>query len=275
MKRLIPGLILAMLAANASASEFLIRQKEVRHAASGFTIGPTGNVHITGDCVVDGSITPAIAEVVDDLDVPGDATVGGTLGVTGGSTLAAVACTTLAPSGDVAVATNKFTVAAASGNTVVAGTLGVTGVATLTAVPVLPTGGLTAGTTTITEAEIGVLDSLTATKVEIQNACDVSAQLQQITGAGAVTVDGTKRRATLSGGAYAITLAAPGAGAVGALLVIEYVGGDTDEVTLALTNVVGGSAGTSASFNADGEILVLIGAGSKWVVLKEVGVTLS
>lgn len=49
-------------------------------------------------------------------------------------TLAVTGATTLAAvaiSGDVAVATNKFTVAAASGNTVVAGTLGVTGAATL------------------------------------------------------------------------------------------------------------------------------------------------
>jgi hypothetical protein len=54
--------------------------------------------------------------------------VTGTLAVSGATALAALATT-----GDVAVATNKFTVAAASGNTAVAGTLGVTGVATFSA----------------------------------------------------------------------------------------------------------------------------------------------
>lgn len=144
-------------------------------------------------------------------------------------------------------------------------------VTTFTEIPVLPAGGLTAGATTISETELGVLDSLTATKVEIQNECDISAQVQAITGAGAVTVDGTKRRATLSGGAYAITLAAPGAGAIGAVLVIEYVGGDTDAVTLALTNIIGESGGTGATFDADGEGLVLIGTALGWVVLSEFG----
>jgi hypothetical protein len=43
-----------------------------------------------------------------------------------------LACEALSPSGDVAVATNKFTVAAASGNTLVAGTLAVTGAQTNT-----------------------------------------------------------------------------------------------------------------------------------------------
>jgi len=51
-----------------------------------------------------------------------------TLAVAGGT----LTCEALSPSGDVAVATNKFTVASASGNTLVAGTLAVTGASTLT-----------------------------------------------------------------------------------------------------------------------------------------------
>lgn len=145
------------------------------------------------------------------------------------------------------------------------------GVINALGIPVFPTGGVTLGSTTITEAEIGVLDSLTATKAEIQNVADVSAQLQAVTEAGAITVDGTIRRAELSGGAYAITLAVPGAAAIGAILVIEYAGGDTDAVTLALTNVIGESGGTTATFNADGEGMVLIGTTLGWVVLAEFG----
>ena len=80
----------------------------------------------------------------DDLTVGDDATVSGDLAVTGGVavntnkfTVAAatgntVVAGTLGVTGDVAVNTNKFNVTAASGNTTVAGTLGVTGATTLT-----------------------------------------------------------------------------------------------------------------------------------------------
>ena len=77
-----------------------------------------------------------------------NASVGGTLGVTGASTLAALSATTgsfsstLSSTGDFSVATNKFTVASASGNTAVAGTLGVTGATTLSS-----TLGVTGATT--------------------------------------------------------------------------------------------------------------------------------
>lgn len=122
----------------------------------------------------------------------------------------------------------------------------------------------------VTALEIGNV-AIAATGVEINNECDVSGQLQAITGATAVTVDGSKRRATLSGGAYAITLAVPAAAAIGAVLTIEYTGGDTDAVTLALTNVIGESGGTTATFNADGEGITFIGTALGWVVLKEFG----
>lgn len=73
---------------------------------------------------------------------------------------------------------------------------------------------------------------------------------------------------------YAVTLAAPNR--EGQLLVIEMLSTTgTNAVTLALTNVVGQSSGTSASFDAAGETLVLISISNKWVVLKEKGVTMS
>ena len=131
--------------------------------------------------------------------------------------------------------------------------------------------------------EVGDFDSLsiggtaiTATAAELNNVADNSARLQSITGAGAVTVDGTIGVASIdSGGAYAITLAAPSAAMRGRTLVIEYGQGATDAVTLALTNVQGGTGATSASFNADNETLVLVGGESKWNVVGEIGVTLS
>lgn len=73
---------------------------------------------------------------------------------------------------------------------------------------------------------------------------------------------------------YAVTLAAPTV--PGVVMVIEMVGTtSTNAVTLALTNVVGGSAATTATFNAAGEILTLVSGTAKWIVLDEIGVTLA
>lgn len=63
------------------------------------------------------------------VDKDGDAVVAGTLAVTGAATLSS----TLGVTGNVAVNTDKFTVAASNGNTAVAGTLAVTGAASFTA----------------------------------------------------------------------------------------------------------------------------------------------
>lgn len=82
-----------------------------------------------------------------------------------------------------------------------------------------------------------------------------------------------------SGSSYAVTLAAPSYG--GITKTISMIAGDaTNSVTLALTNVVGGSAATTATFDAAGETLVLVsiqtGASTfKWLVIKEHGVTLT
>jgi hypothetical protein len=98
---------------------------------------------------------------------------------------------------------------------------------------------------------------------------------QEITEAGAITP--TVNHVQITGpatGTYAVTLAAPSVG--GQIMVIEMTATtSTNAVTLALTNVVGGSAASSASFNAAGEILTLVSASAKWVVLNETGVTLS
>lgn len=100
-------------------------------------------------------------------------------------------------------------------------------------------------------------------------------QTQAITAAAAVIVDGTVNRATLAGGAYAITLAAPSAAMMGKTLVIEYIGGDTDAVTLAVTNIQGNAAGTTYTFNADNETLILVGGQAKWNVVAAIGVTIA
>jgi hypothetical protein len=48
-----------------------------------------------------------------------------------------------------------------------------------------------------------------------------------------------------------------------------------DSLALTGPNVVGGSAATTATFDAAGETLILQAAGGKWVVLKEFGVMLT
>ncbi len=149
-----------------------------------------------------------------------------------------------------------------------------------TDVLVLPVSGLFIGAgagtaVTASAAELNLLTGVLATTAEINNACDDSGKTQAVVAAAAITVDGTKSRATLTGGAYAITLAAPSAAMKGKTLVIEYIGGDTDAVTLALTNVIGGSQATTATFNADNETLILIGGEAKWCVLAEIGVVLT
>lgn len=88
----------------------------------------SGNTNIAGTLGVTGATT-----------LTGAATLSSTLGVTGAATLSS----TLGVAGNLAVNTDKFTVAAASGNTAVAGTLAVSGTATFSDVvtgPGLPKG---------------------------------------------------------------------------------------------------------------------------------------
>lgn len=112
-----------------------------------------------------------------------------------------------------------------------------------------------------------------ATAAELNIAADASAQTETIDASGVVAA--TKRITKIAGtGAGAVTLAAPDATMIGLVKIIEMTAAN-GAITLALTNVQGGSAATTASFDAVNETLVLIGGTNKWTVLKEVGVTLS
>lgn len=149
------------------------------------------------------------------------------------------------------------------------------------------TGGYnSAGDTTIVFGDAGDLVLFYSVKTGSTYQWTVIAQMgtnmnslatQAITAAAtAIIVDGTVNRVTLTNAINgAVTLAAPSAAMKGKLLTIEYIGAGTNATTLALTNVQGGTAATSASFNAANETLVLVGGELKWTVLKEVGVTLS
>ena len=116
--------------------------------------------------------------------------------------------------------------------------------------------------------------ALTATGAEINAIADVSANTETILVAGAVSITQSVTSISAASGAYAITLAAPGAGMLGHVKIIQMtVAGNN--LTMALTNVFGGTAGTTATFDAVNETLVLVGGTNKWIVVAEAGVTLS
>jgi hypothetical protein len=104
-----------------------------------------------------------------------------------------------------------------------------------------------------------------------------SSAVQAITAAGAVVP--TSADVQITGpvtSTYAITLAAPGANDIGHMLILEMIATtSTNAVTLALTNVAGGTAAASCSFSAAGHKLILVGCASKWEVIKQDGVTLT
>lgn len=76
----------------------------------------------------------------------------------------------------------------------------------------------------------------------------------------------------ISGISYGLTLPAPAAPGID--LIIDMVSPNSGTVTIALTNVVGGTQSTTAKFSAANQALILRSATNKWVVIKEQGVTL-
>lgn len=132
-----------------------------------------------------------------------------------------------------------------------------------------------ADATSSTPAELDILDGATLTTTEL-NRLDDSAEVETIDSGDAISV--TKFNTNIdntTSGAGAITLAACPATMVGKIKTIRMEV-DNGDVTLALTNVQGGSAATTATFDAVAEELILVGsAGGKWTVVKEFGVTLA
>ena len=117
------------------------------------------------------------------------------------------------------------------------------------------------------------LGSTGTTQTELDQLNDVSAYQETVIAAGAVSVTKVYTKLALTG-AGAVTLAAPSATMLGQIKTIEMTV-DNGDVTLALTNVEGGSAATTATFSAITQKLVLLAGVSKWTVLKEFGVALT
>lgn len=112
----------------------------------------------------------------------------------------------------------------------------------------------------------------TSTAAEL-NLNDISLQTETLIAAGAASV--TKKISKLAlVGAGAVTLAAPDASMLGITKIIE-MSVDNGDVTLALTSVNGGTAGTTCTWSAVGQALILVGGVSKWHVVAEAGVALT
>jgi len=129
------------------------------------------------------------------------------------------------------------------------------------------------------EINLGDMATQDGSSVEITGGTVIGATLagavQTITEAGAISLNANHVKITgPATSTYAVTLAAPTRG--GQVMVIEMTSTtSTNAVTLALTNVIGGTQATTATFNAAAETLVLVSNSAKWVVIKEQGVTLS
>lgn len=129
------------------------------------------------------------------------------------------------------------------------------------------------------EVDLGDMATQDASSVSVTGGTVIGATIagavQVITEAGAISLDTNHVKITgPETSTYSVTLAAPSRG--GQVMVIEMTATtSTNAVTLALTNVVGGTSATAATFNAAGETLTLISNSTKWVVLDEYGVTLA
>lgn len=118
-----------------------------------------------------------------------------------------------------------------------------------------------------------VLTDLATVKTTVE-ASTASTSNQSITAAGAVDTTKTHVELGAASAGYAITLAAPTEAQEGQWLTIHMVSnGATYAVTLALTNVIGFSAGTTATFNAVDECAIFRAVEGKWACVAQIGAT--
>lgn len=126
------------------------------------------------------------------------------------------------------------------------------------------------------EIGVAILKKVATTQTTaeiILNATATRRREQTITEAGAIELDAEVVNLSVASGTYAVTLAAPARS--GLVKTIQMTDATGTSVTLALTNLQGESGGTTATFNAVDETLILISGENKWNILVEIGVTLA
>lgn len=101
--------------------------------------------------------------------------------------------------------------------------------------------------------------------------------VQTITAAAAISpLAGEVQITGPASSTYAITLAAPTPAQIGRTVMIEMIATTaSNTVTLALTNVTGGTAAATCTWSAAAQKLVLLGGATKWEVIKQDGVVLT
>jgi hypothetical protein len=131
-------------------------------------------------------------------------------------------------------------------------------------------------------AQKAVLDALTSTAAEL-NMLDLSAKTETVTEATKATgITAGSRLVKITGGTgfTGLVLPLPTAAELGMVKQITLDSISSSSVAITITNIaIHGTAATTATFDAAGETLVLIGAifGTtyRWMVVAECGVTLS
>ncbi len=196
------------------------------------------NVTAAGDSSVAGNLA-----VTGTTALTGNATAAGTLTVTGLTTLNGGLAG--GSSADIAINTNKFTVAASSGNTLVAGTLAVTGASTLT-------GALTAsGGTISTGLSLDAATTISAAGTTVSDATALTASVNNIT--------------TVSASTAGVKLPACAAGKV---VVVNNLGANAMHVYGAGSDTVDGAAAATGTVLTNTKRAVFVGVSTTaWISL--------
>ena len=215
----------------------------------------------------DGTVTTDDLAVTGGSVLTGNATVGGTLGVTGATTLSSTAAitgnTTVGGTLDVTGATTLSSTAAITGNTTVGGTLGVTGASTLNSAAVTnnaTVGGTLGVTGQITGNVTGNASTATAlaTARTITIDGDVDANATSFDGTGDITLTTTLDTVNSDVGSFGGSTAIPVVTVNGKGLV---TGVSTASITTSLT--VGADSGTADSVALATDTLNFVGTANE------------
>ena len=122
---------------------------------------------------------------------------------------------------------------------------------------------------------VGITSGATAAEINLNN--DVSAFQETLTAAGAVTLSTSCRvhKFDTTLGAQTNTIPAPSAAQLGQLKILTMTVDGAADTVITLTNVTGGSAASTCTFNDVNDTLILVGGVNKWHVVKEIGVTMA
>ena len=222
------------------------------------------SLHVISDVSFDSTLEVGALATLNSAAVTNNAAIGGTLAVTGASTLASATVTNALAAGSLSVTgASNFSTVTASSNAVIGGTLGVTGASTLASATV--TNALAAGSLSVTGASnvssitassnaviggtLGVTGASTLASATVTNA--LAAGSLSVTGASNFSTLASSSNATI-GGTLAVTGASTftSATATGALKAgsLEVTGASSFSTLSASSNTtIGGTLGVTGN----------------------------